>query len=71
MTPVPFNDVYSPSDPPDLYFIVSVCVCKTAPRAVQEEFLRFKEKYGKVYQTKAIEEERFEIFEVNFVKFRI
>ncbi|XP_023340740.1 ervatamin-C [Eurytemora carolleeae] len=47
---------------------VSVCVCKTAPRAVQEEFLRFKEKYGKVYQTKAIEEERFEIFKANFYK---
>ena len=49
------------------YIVVSVCVCKTAPRAVQEEFLRFKEKYGKVYQTKGIEEERFEIFEVNLV----
>ena len=47
---------------------MSVCVCKTAPRAVQEEFLRFKEKYGKVYQTKGIEEERFEIFEVNLAQ---
>ena len=45
--------------------LVSVAVAKTATRAVQEEFLRFKEKYGKVYASKAEEEERFDIFEVN------
>jgi cathepsin L len=51
-----------------LLALVSVSVAKTASRAMQEEFLRFKEKYGKVYASKAEQEERFEIFEANFYK---
>merc|ERR1719290_41386 len=38
----------------------------SATKGIQQEFLRFKEKHGKVYASRSEEEHRFEIFKMNY-----
>ena len=53
----------------DICLVVSVSLAGSRAPGVEGEFLRFKEKFNKVYSSSAEEEKRFNIFQVRTTKF--